>query len=210
MKLKICGITSLEDARFCAGGGADFLGFVQHRESPRYIAPRVAKGIIDWVYGAEPVGVFVNEDADAVNRACDEAGFAWAQLHGEEPPFVCQQVERPVIKALHVGPSTTADALRYQLLDYADAVDLFLLDTKQTGLWGGTGTPFDWDVAAALAEEFDFLLAGGIGPENLAEAVRRVGPYGIDLSSSVETAPGVKDFDALRRLFDARMELEAV
>jgi phosphoribosylanthranilate isomerase len=209
VKLKICGITTLEDARFCSGGGADFLGFVQHEASPRYVSPQVAKGIIEWVYGSEAVGVFVNEAPDDVNRICDEAGFGWAQLHGEEPPFVCQQVERPVIKALHVGPETTADALRFQLLDYQDSVELFLLDTKQTGLWGGTGTPFDWDVAAALAEEFDFLLAGGIGPGNLEEAVRRVGPYGVDLSSSVETAPGRKDFDALRRLFDLRYDLEA-
>lgn len=207
LKVKICGITTLEDARYAAGAGADFLGFVQYPGSPRYIAPKQARQIIEWVYGSEPVGVFVNEDANTINQIADEAGFNYVQLHGTEPPDICAQLERPVIKAIHVTPDATELSLRMQMDPYRDHVALFLLDTRQTGLWGGTGTPFDWPTARHLVADFPLLLAGGISAENVEEAVRIVQPLGIDLSSSVESAPGLKDFDKLQAFFDVVNEM---
>lgn len=202
-KVKICGITRLEDARYCAVAGADFLGFVQHEASPRYIRPGVAREIIDWVVGPAPVGVFVNHGADTVNRICDEAGFALAQLHGHEPPEVCAAVTVPVIKAIHVQHDASSEQIRAVTEPYLDVVDFVLLDTHKTSLWGGTGESFNWRVARELAGEVDLFLAGGISAENVAEAIQTMRPYAVDLSSSVEDAPGVKNLDKLAAFFEA-------
>ncbi|MFN3597185.1 MAG: phosphoribosylanthranilate isomerase [Rubricoccaceae bacterium] len=202
MRVKICGITRLEDARYCAAAGADFLGFVQYDESPRYVAPPVAREIIDWVVGPEPVGVFVNASADDVNRACEAAGFRLAQLHGHEPPEVCAAIEVPVIKAVRVVNDASAEQIRALVAPYRDVADFVLLDTHHTSLWGGTGESFNWRLARDLASDVDLFLAGGIGAGNVAEALR-MRPYAVDLSSSVEAAPGVKDFDKLGAFFDA-------
>ena len=201
--VKICGITRLEDARFCAVAGADFLGFIQHPESPRYIRPGVAREIIDWVVGPDPVGVFVNAGADAVNRACDEAGFRLAQLHGHEPPEICAAVDVPVIKAIHVQHDASSEQIRAVAAPYLDVVDFLLLDTHKTSLWGGTGESFNWRVARELASEADLFLAGGISADNVADAVATMRPYAVDLSSSVEASPGVKDLDKLAAFFEA-------
>ena len=202
-RVKICGITRLEDARFCAVAGADFLGFIQHEESPRYIRPGVAREIIDWVVGPDPVGVFVNADADAVNRACDEAGFTLAQLHGHETPETCAAVDVPVIKAIHVQHDASSEQIRAVAAPYLDVVDFLLLDTHKTSLWGGTGESFNWRVARELASEADLFLAGGISADNVADAIATMRPYAVDLSSSVEAAPGVKDLDKLAAFFEA-------
>lgn len=205
-KAKICGITRLDDARYAAGAGADFLGFIQHPESPRYIAPARAKEIIDWLHGPEPVGVFVNEDADTVNRVCAEAGFTVAQLHGHEPPEVVEAVEVPVIKAFRVQHDASSEQIRALMLDYQGVADYFLLDTHHTSLWGGTGESFNWRLARQLAAEFPLFLAGGIRAENVREAIETMRPFAVDLSSSVEMEPGVKDFDKLADFFDAFRE----
>ncbi len=203
VKLKICGITRLGDARYCAGAGADYLGFIQHEGSPRYVAPEQAAQIIEWIHGPQPVGVFVNAPAVAVNRAADAAGFALVQLHGTEPPEVCAAVEQPVVKAIGVRHDASAEQLRALMAPYADVVDFFLLDTHHTSLWGGTGESFNWRLARALSSEFPLFLAGGIDAENVDEAVRTMRPYAVDLSSSLEAAPGVKDFDKMADFFDA-------
>ena len=202
LKIKICGITNLEDARFCAGAGADFLGFIQYPRSPRYVAPEAAKEIIAWVYGPEPVGVFVNETADTVNRTAAAAGFALAQLHGDEPPEVCARIERPVIKAFRTPPETTVDQLRARMEPYRTHAAYFLLDTHHPTLWGGTGETFDWQHARALAADFPIFLAGGLNPDNVAEAVQQVRPLGVDLSSGLEAYPGKKDFDKVNAFFE--------
>ncbi len=201
-RLKICGITNLADARYCAAGGADYLGFIQYDASPRFLSPGAAKEIIDWLYGPQTVGVFVNASPDAVNRAADVAGFDLVQLQGEETPAACARVERPVIKAFHVHPDTTPDALRARIAPYRSVVDHILLDTGKAGLWGGTGHTFDWEVARILAEEMPVFLAGGLHADNVAEAVRRVRPFAVDLASGVEAAPGQKDFDKLAAFFE--------
>ena len=202
-KVKICGITRLHDARTCAAAGADFLGFVQHAESPRYLAPRDAREIIDWVVGPEPVGVFVNADADEVNRVCAEAGFRLAQLHGHEPPEVVAAVEVPVIKALHVQHDASAEQVRALAEPYLAHADFLLLDTHKTSLWGGTGESFNWRVARDLTGLADVFLAGGLSAANVADAVATMRPFAVDLSSSLEEAPGVKDPDKLAAFFEA-------
>lgn len=207
LKVKICGITRLEDARFCAGAGADFLGFIQYEGSPRYITPANAREIIGWLYGPEPVGVFVNEDAATVNRITDESGFTWVQLHGTESPETCAAIEKPVIKAIPVVHDASSDQLRPLLERYRDVAEYFLLDTHKSNVWGGTGESFNWRLVRDLSEDYPILLAGGIGAHNVAEAVHTMRPHGIDLSSSVESAPGVKDFDKLAAFFDVVQSL---
>ena len=202
LKVKICGITNLEDARFCAGAGADYLGFIQYPQSPRYIAPDAAKEIIAWIYGPEAVGVFVNEEADTVNRIAEAANFALVQLHGDETPEVCAQMKRPVIKAIRVGPDATVQELRDQMEPYRAVVTAFLLDTHHPTLWGGTGETFNWRHARTVAADFPVLLAGGINAGNVEAAVRQARPLGVDLSSSLEAEPGKKDFDKLTAFFD--------
>ncbi len=201
-KLKICGITTLEDARYCAGAGADFLGFIQYELSPRYIDPPRAREIIEWVQGPETVGVFVNESTDSVNRIAGEAGFSMVQLHGAETPDQCARIERPVIKAFRVVHDASPEQLRMLMEPYRDVVQYFLLDTFHTSLWGGTGESFNWRLARYLAEDFPVLLAGGIDAGNLTTAVETMRPLGIDVSSSLESSPGVKDLDKLALFFE--------
>ncbi|HET6568429.1 MAG TPA: phosphoribosylanthranilate isomerase [Rhodothermales bacterium] len=202
-KVKICGITRLEDARYCAGAGADYLGFIQYRGSKRYIEPAKAREIIDWLHGVQPVGVFVNETAEHVNRTAEEAGFELVQLSGTEPTEVCAEVVRPVIKAIQVVHDASAEQLRGLMEPYAEVVDFFLLDTHKTSLWGGTGESFNWRLARDLSAEYPLFLAGGIGADNVEEAIRTMRPYAVDLASSVESEPGVKDFEKLGAFFDA-------
>jgi phosphoribosylanthranilate isomerase len=202
-KVKICGITRLEDARYCAAAGADYLGFIQYSGSPRYIEPMRAREIIEWVYGAKPIGVFVNESAESINRIAEETGFELVQLHGTEPPELCAEVEHPIIKAIPVVHDASAEQLRWLIEPYVEHVDFFLLDTHKTDLWGGTGESFNWRLARELSREYPIFLAGGISAENVEEAIRTMSPYAIDLSSGVESAPGIKDFDKLSAFFDA-------
>ena len=202
-KVKICGITRLHDARTAAAAGADFLGFIQHPDSPRYVNPDVAKEIIDWVRGPEPVGVFVNQTAQAVNAACARVGFTLAQMHGHESPETCAAVEVPVVKAFQVQHDASSEQVRALVAPYLDVVDFVLLDTHHTSLWGGTGESFNWRVARDLSADADLFLAGGISAENVAQAIDTMRPYAVDLSSSVEAAPGVKDLDKLAAFFDA-------
>ena len=207
-KVKICGLTRLDDARFCAAAGADFLGFIQHEASPRYAEPALVREILAWVAGPVPVGVFVDASADDVNRRCAEVGFGMAQLHGHESPETCEAVEVPVVKAIHVQHDASAEQVHVLAAPYLGVVDFLLLDTHHTSLWGGTGESFNWRVARGLAQEADLFLAGGVTAANVAEAVATMRPYAVDLSSSVESAPGVKDLDKLAAFFEAVRALD--
>ena len=206
--VKICGLTSLEDARFCAGLGADYLGFVQHPQSPRAIAPEAVREILSWVYGAQGVGVFVNRTADEVNAACETAGFALAQLHGTESPETVAAVRVPVVKAIRVAHDASAEQLDAMMAPYEGLVHAFLLDTHATSLWGGTGESFNWRVARDLTTDVPIWLAGGLTPDNVALAVETMRPAAVDVSSGLESAPGVKDFDRVAAFFDALAPFE--
>lgn len=198
MKVKICGIRRLEDALVAADAGAWALGFIFHRPSPRYIAPEDAAKIIERLPGGVlPVGVFVDYPIDELNEVVRRAGLGAAQLHGAESPEYARQVEAgTIIKVFRVGAGFDADALE----TYHDCC--FLLDTYRPGQPGGTGETFDWEIARRVGERAPVILAGGLGPDNIREAIRVAQPRGVDVSSRVEVSPGVKDQTAMRRLFE--------
>lgn len=201
-KVKICGITSLADARFASGAGADFLGFIQVPNSPRYLAPDLARDIINWVYGSQAVGVFVNEDADRVNEICDKAGFAYAQLHGNETAAYCEWIDRPIIKAIRIGPSDSSVTIQEQIHSFEAVVEYFLFDSMGTtsndpANFGGTGRTFDWSLLNQLEIPRPFFLAGGLSVENAKQAILEAAPFALDVSSGVEESKGVKDFSKI-------------
>jgi phosphoribosylanthranilate isomerase len=197
VKLKVCGVTSLEDARAAIDCGAEYLGFNFYAKSPRYIAPPSARAIIERLPDdIISVGVFVNESRPPdVAEILRISGARMAQLHGDESPDYCAGVgaER-VIKALRIGDDF--DARR--VLDYPAAA--ILLDAFDAKLYGGTGKTANWEVARAAAKLTRVFLAGGLSPDNIVEAIRAVEPFAVDVNSGVEDAPGRKDASKLRRL----------
>jgi len=201
-KVKICGITNLEDARFASGALVDYLGFIFVESSPRYIDPEKAGAIINWVEGPEKVGVFMNHSLDDVNVLSKFSGIDFVQLHGQESLEYCQLVEKPIIKVIHVGKETTREELELQVAMYSEVAEFLLFDTKSNGVYGGTGQTFDWSLLSDIAGEKPFFLAGGLTPENVSEAIEIVNPYAIDISSGVEEEPGLKDFEKIERLME--------
>jgi phosphoribosylanthranilate isomerase len=196
--VKICGITRREDAEAAAAAGADALGFVFWRESPRFIDPYRARDIVRGLPAfVTTVGVFVNQPAEYVAGVASLVPLAAVQLHGDEPISYVDRVARPVIKAL-----TLDAALRADVMEWPPHVTI-LLDAHDPIRRGGTGRAIDWTSAATVAATRRVLLAGGLNPDNAAEAVDRVRPFGIDVSSGVEQSPGVKDHERIRALFDA-------
>jgi phosphoribosylanthranilate isomerase len=193
-KVKICGITSIEDALAAAEAGADALGFVFFEKSPRYIEPEKAAAIIAQLPPfVQVVGLFVNAALDFVNLTADSCRLDIVQLHGDESPAYCQAVRRRVLKAFRVRGMESLAAMA----DYRVAA--FLLDAYTPGVYGGTGESFNWDCAVAAKGRGPIVLAGGLDAENVASAVERVAPYGVDVSSGVESSPGRKDHEKVRR-----------
>lgn len=194
-KVKICGLTSLGDARFASGALAHYLGFIFYEDSPRYIGHAEAGAIINWIEGPECVGVFVNQPLDDVNMISRQTGIDLVQLHGTESPEYCELVDKPIIKVIHVVPDATEAELQEAVEPYLSHVEYLMFDTKIDNKWGGTGKTFDWSLIKEIAEGKSFFLSGGINEHNIRKACREVRPYAVDLSSSLESEPGVKDFD---------------
>lgn len=207
-KLKICGITRLDDARFCAAEGVDYLGFVFFEDSPRCIEPGEVGEIVAWVHGPRTVGVFVDENPERINAIVEMAGLDMVQLHGRESPEDCVAVHAPVIKSIPVSIMTGVSDVEAAVKRYRDFADYIMLDTAIGNAHGGTGKVFDWSVATGVASKQETFLAGGLNANNLAVAARTVRPFALDVSSGVERSPGVKDFDLLSELFDAWRSLE--
>lgn len=207
-KIKICGITNLEDARFVAGALVDYLGFIFYKKSPRYIEPAEAGAIINWIEGPEKVGVFVNQPLDDVNKIAKETGLDYVQLHGEESPEYCELVDKPIIKVIHIEEETVGYLLKHQIEQYADVADFLLFDTKIYGLWGGTGKSFDWNILNEMDLDIPFFLSGGLNEGNIRQAVETVEPYAIDISSSLEEKPGLKDFRKIESFMDEFQSLQ--
>lgn len=197
MIVKICGITRIEDAEAAVAAGAHAIGFVFWPESPRFIDPfraaRIAAALPPFV---TPVGVFVNQAPSYINAVAARVKLGAVQLHGDEEIDQVRSISRPVIKAIALGPRSP-DAS-----SWPSHVTL-LLDVHDPGQRGGTGRTIDWSAAASIAGGRRVLLAGGLTPVNVAEAVARVRPFGIDVSSGVERSPGVKDHGRIRALFEA-------
>ena len=189
VRVKICGITSADDARAAVGAGADALGFMFYEPSPRCVTPEQAAAIIAKLpTHVAKVGVFVDADEAAVRTTAAMAGLDTLQFHGSEPPEFCARFELRTIKAFRVKDSGSLG----KLPDYE--TDAWLLDSYVQGVPGGTGERFNWDLAVeAKRLGRPILLAGGLTPENAGKAVGQVAPFGLDVSSGVEAAPGRKD-----------------
>ena len=187
--VKICGITNLDDAQLCVAAGADALGFNFYRPSPRYIEPHAARAIIDQLpKDVLTVGVFVNEPTGLLEQIANEARVAALQLHGDETPDYCRELtNRRVIKVLATGNDfQPKNALAYD-------VDTIMLDAFDLNLRGGTGQTIDWDLARQTRDLVPrLILAGGLAPENVSDAILAVNPYGVDACSSLENRPGKK------------------
>ncbi len=197
-KVKICGITNLEDALFAAEAGADALGFIFYAKSPRCIVPDRAREIILRLPPfVAKVGVFVNKELDRVRELMAHCGLDYAQLHGDEPPEQVAALAPRVIKAVRVRSAADVERLaEYQAVAY-------LLDTYHPTKHGGTGEAFDWELAVEAKSHGPVILAGGLTPQNVAAAIERVHPYAVDVSSGVEAAPGIKDRHKVRRFIMA-------
>lgn len=193
-RVKICGITRAEDAASAIAAGADALGFVFYPPSPRHVelesARRIAERVAPFV---TRVGLFVNATRDRIAEAVERVGIDLIQFHGDESPSDCAGHGRPYIKAIRMKEGVDLIAERER---YADAAGL-LVDSYRPGVPGGTGATFDWDrIPPELAG--GIILAGGLTPQNIAEAVRRVRPYAVDVSGGVERDKGIKDPDKIR------------
>jgi len=201
VRVKVCGITSLEDGLAAARAGADAIGLVFWPRSPRVVdvatARRISEALPLFVLR---VGVFVDAPAEVLARTVDEVPLDLVQLHGDEAPEQCDISPRRALKAVRVGPGfRPEDALRYE----GRAAGI-LLDTRSDAAPGGTGEAFDWSLARAVRERVSFLvLAGGLTPENVGAAIRAVRPDAVDVSSGVESAPGRKDGEKLRAFLAA-------
>jgi len=221
--VKICGIREPAHALAAAEAGADFIGLV-FAESRRRVTVEQARAIVGALgeplavagSGAERidallrqkrplvVGVFAGADAESINRTAEAVGLDLVQLSGDEPWDICDSLSRPVLKAVKVKDGTSAAEVIAALRPGA----IPLLDTYAEGALGGTGRPFDWSVAAEVARRFPIVLAGGLTPENVGEAVRRVRPWAVDVSTGVET-DGVKDVAKIRAFIAAATEASA-
>jgi phosphoribosylanthranilate isomerase len=200
--VKICGVTRLDDALAAVRLGADALGFNFWPRSKRYVPPAEARAIVRRLPPlVTAVGVFVDPTRDEVLRAVETAGVVMAQLHGDETPEFCASLPLPVLKAIRVVDARSVASLA------SYEVRGFLLDTPSAG-YGGSGQIFDWSLVADVARELRVVLAGGLGPDNVAAAVRTVRPWAVDVASGVESAPGVKDEEKMRRFLEAAHGVE--
>jgi phosphoribosylanthranilate isomerase len=194
-KVKICGITSLEDAQAAVAAGADLLGFNFYPPSPRYIRPEDCARIVSVLKEtSRPVittGVFVNSPAQHIQAILDQCGLDLAQLSGDEPPEILATLGERAFKGLRFrDPAGLALAVRqYPPRPYPPA---WLIDAYRPGAYGGTGQTADWSLARRLAGQAPVLLAGGLRPENVTDALRQVDPWGVDVASGVEDSPGRK------------------
>ena len=194
VRVKICGVRTLEEAEAAVAAGADALGFNFWPKSPRYVSPDEAARIVAALPAfVTSIGVFVNEELDRVREIVSRVGLDAVQLHGEETPRYCLGVNNTrVIKAFRVGEDFDLDAI----LDYP--VSAILLDAKVEGQYGGTGRRISWELAKEASRRATVILAGGITIDNVADAINSVRPFAVDACSGVESEPGRKDLIKLR------------
>ena len=206
MRVKICGTTNLDDAAEAVRLGAWAVGLIHFDGSPRRCEPAEAARIgAAFRRKCEVVGVFVNPELEEIDRAVENAGLTMVQLNGEEGASFCAETARrtglKVIKAIHVASAAdvhAAEALR---------TDFHLFDRRGKGLWGGTGESFDWELLRGHRSQVPAILAGGLRPDNVAEAISVVSPYAVDVASGVEAEPGRKDHAAMASFFEAAHEV---
>jgi phosphoribosylanthranilate isomerase len=205
VKVKICGITNVPDALTAVEAGADMIGLMFYESSPRCVSLATASAIVgDLPLSVVRVGVFVNPTAAFVAEAIARCGLSLLQFHGDEPPEFCTRFGLMSMKAFRIRDAASLQALS------AYGTDAWLLDAFAPGQRGGTGETFNWDLAVAAGRlGRPVFLAGGLTPDNVAEAVRRVRPFGVDVSSGVESAPGRKDAAKVRAFLAAAKSADA-
>jgi phosphoribosylanthranilate isomerase len=191
VRIKICGLTNLNDALDAIDAGANAIGFVFYPPSPRYVSPEALQ---QWISQLPPfvskVGVFVDEKPDSIRQISELCRLDIVQLHGQESSRFCQQLNKPVIKG--IGLQRKEDLIN--LLPYSkNVVTALLLDSYSEKIPGGTGRSFDWDLAKQAKAYGRIILAGGLSPENVRQAINEVQPYAVDVSTGVELRPGKKD-----------------
>ncbi len=197
-KVKICGITDLTDARLSIEYGADMLGFNFYARSPRYISAESAGAIVsELAEEVVKVGVFVNETVDRISEFARTAKLDVVQLHGDEPPDLVKQIADSVgcgvIKAFRAGPGFDVRSI----VDYG--LDAVLLDGYSGSVYGGAGQTFDWQIAKRISPSLELYLAGGLSADNVRAAILEIRPYAVDSCSLLESIPGKKDPEKLRR-----------
>lgn len=222
IRVKICGITNFDDARVALEAGADYLGFILYPKSPRYIAPEKVRelrlGVGDWTYQSplpnpQPprfVGVFVNETVEHISEILAVTALDYAQIHGDESPDFLRQLAGKAYKAVRPADAESArtEAARFAPLGLEEGPQL-MIDAYDPAEYGGTGKKADWHVGAELAARYPrLMLAGGLTPANVAQAIRAVRPWAVDVSSGVEASPGRKDHEAVRAFLRAAKESE--
>ena len=207
IKVKICGITEVSYAQAVIEAGADLIGVV-FASSPRQVTYDMAREIAAAVkkYKVPVVGVFVNMPADTVNTVASSCGLDWVQLSGDETWGYCQEIEKPVIKAIHVSPEWGENELLAHLGDGQKKLGarspIYLLDTLVEQRYGGTGQTFAWGIAKKAVMKYPVIIAGGLHPENVGQVVANLRPWGVDVSSGVERK-GVKDVEKIKAFIKA-------
>ena len=193
VKVKVCGMTSLKDALVAVEGGADAVGFIFYKKSPRSVTMKTVREIVlELPPFVDTVGVFVDETAEQINKIADYCNLDIIQLHGDESPTFCKKIRRKVIKAFRIKDMQSVKKIsNFQ-------VSGFLLDTFSEKLHGGTGKVFDWNLALPAKKFGPVIMAGGLTPNNVQQAVRQIRPYGVDVCSGVESEPGIKDHKKVR------------
>jgi phosphoribosylanthranilate isomerase len=214
-RIKICGIKTEEQALIAARAGADFIGVV-FAASPRQVTPATAIGIVTALKkhkaNAEVVGVFVNADAGTVNRIAETCRLDRVQLSGDESWEYCREIDRPIIKAVRVNrsnpPGKVGKDIEYGMKLLKKKKIIIMLDTTAAGRYGGTGQTFDWELAGPIARRFPVIIAGGLTPANVPEAIETLSPWGVDVSTGVETK-GVKDMGKMKKFIEAVRKADA-
>ena len=207
-RIKICGTREELHALAAVEAGADFIGFV-FAPTRRQVSPAKAREIVDTVKkrssAIKPVGVFVDTPASEVNRIVDFCGLDWVQLSGNESWEYCRQIARPIIKAIRIGQQLREEInaeLTVGLKTLSPQRFITLLDSQVEGKYGGTGITFNWRLAQQVAKEFPVIIAGGLNPENVAQAIEIATPWGVDVSSGVET-DGTRDIAKIKAFIEA-------
>jgi phosphoribosylanthranilate isomerase len=214
-RIKICGIRTEEQAIAAARAGADFIGVV-FAPSPRQVTPDIAIKIVKALKKRKTtikvVGVFVNVHAGTVNRLVEMCGLDRVQLSGDEPWEYCRDIDRPMIKAMRVGRTNPAEQVMKDI-DYGMKIlngreIIVLLDTSVPERYGGTGETFDWELARPIARQYPVIIAGGLTPTNVSQAIKEISPWGVDVSTGVETV-GVKDVNKIKKFIEAVRKADA-
>ena len=193
VKVKICGMTNLSDVKVAVDRGVDAVGFIFYKKSPRSVTMQEVREIIlELPPFVDSVGVFVNETAEQINKIAEHCKLDRVQLHGDESPAFCKKIRRRVIKAIRIKDIQSLK----KLSDYP--VSSFLLDTFSEDQYGGTGKVFDWNLAYPAKKYGPIILAGGLTPINVHQAIQSIQPYGVDVCSGVESQPGIKDHNKMK------------